>query len=129
MYDAGALMAADAQSRKVWTLHYACLQAGLLPIVPTLALARVFRDGARQANLSRLLKGCCELPLDGKLARRVGRLCEAASMDDDVDAVVTAVVALVATDHAAAVVTSDPGNLAHLLSHLQDDEQVEIVLV
>jgi hypothetical protein len=125
VYDAGALVAADRQSRRVWTLHYASLQAGSLPVVPTPALVQVFRDGARQVNLARLLKGCRELPLDGELARRAGRLCGAASMADVTDAVV----AVVAADHAAAVVTSDPGDLAHLLGHLQRGGQVEIVTV
>jgi hypothetical protein len=129
VYDVGALLAADAQNRRIWTLHYVSLQAGLLPVVPAVALAQIFRDGARQANLVRLLKGCRELPLDGELARRVGGLCETAGMDNTVDAIETAVVAVVAADHAATVVTSDPGDLAHLLSHLHRGEQVDIVLV
>jgi hypothetical protein len=125
VYDAGALVAADRQNRRIWTLHYASLEAGSLPVVPTPALVQVFRDGARQVNLARLLKGCRELPLDGALARRAGRLCGVASTADVTDAVV----AVVAVDFAAALVTSDPGDLAHLLGHLRSGGRVEIVKV
>lgn len=125
VYDAGALMAAGRQSRMVWTLHYASLQAGSLPVVPAPVLVQVFRDGARQVNLARLLKGCRELPLDGALARRAGRLCGDASTADVTDAVV----AVVAAEHAAALVTSDPGDLQHLLGHLRHGDRVEVVRV
>lgn len=70
VYDAGALVAADRQGRKIWTLHYTSLRGGSFPVVPTPALVQVYRDGARQVNLARLLKGCHELPLDGELAAR-----------------------------------------------------------
>lgn len=123
VYDAGALVAADRQGRKIWTLHYTSLQGGSFPVVPTPALVQVYRDGTRQVNLARLLKGCQELPLDGELARRAGRLCGAAGTADVTDAVV----AVVAADHAAAVVTSDPSDLTHLLGHLPNGRQVEVV--
>jgi hypothetical protein len=87
-------------------------------------LVQVYRDGAWQTNLARLLDGCREVPLYGEIARRAGRLCGLAGRSDVTDAVV----AVIAAEHAATVVTSDPDDLSHLLGHLRDGDRVEVVV-
>ena len=69
VYDSGALIAAERGSPRIWTLHKATVQAGESPLVPATTLARVWRK-RKQASLSRLLKGCSIVPLDGGMAAR-----------------------------------------------------------
>lgn len=125
VYDAGALLAADRGDRRLWALHRESIRLGSLPYVPTPVLVQAYRDGARQVNLARLLKGCREVPLDGAAARVAGRLCGSARTSDVTDAVV----AVLAADLSAALVTSDPDDLTHLLAHLDRGKQVELVVV
>lgn len=70
-YDAGALMAAERNDRRLWALH-----AGFLAeeVVPAPVLAQVWRGGSRQASLSQLLAMCLIEPLTDEQARRVGVL-------------------------------------------------------
>lgn len=125
VYDAGALVAADRRDRTLWRYHNRLLAREAFAVVPAPVLVQVWRDGARQANLARLLKGVHLLPLDGGTARAAGQLCGAASTSDVTDAVVAVVAAATAT----VVVTSDPDDLAHLLSHTTGGHRVELVIV
>lgn len=125
VYDAGALVAADRRDRGLWRLHDQLLERGALPLVPAPVLVQAWRNGSRQANLARLLKGVELLSLDGATARAAGRLCGAASTSDVTDAVV----AVVACTAPTVLVTSDPDDLAHLLAHIAGGDLVDLVAV
>lgn len=80
--------------------------------VPAAVVAQVWREGARQARLARLLRarGLAVQELDLDEARACGVLCGRSSTSDVVDASV----ALLARRHSAVVVTSDPDDLRRL---------------
>lgn len=109
LYDAGAMLAAERGDPEFIALHDEATSLGLRPIVPVVALARVWRGGP-QHRLSRLLKGCTVLPDDEKVGRAAGALCAAAGTSDVVDAIVV----VAAASLAALVVTSDPRDLRRL---------------
>jgi predicted nucleic acid-binding protein len=110
--DAGALLAFERNDGRVRRLvelaeeHHQRLHA------PAGVVARVWRDGARQARLARLIKsGSLHVhALDLDEARAAGVLAGSADARDVVDASV----ALLARRQNAVVVTSDPGDI-HLL--------------
>ncbi len=83
-YDTGALLAAEANGRLMWSLHRASLTRGLVPTVPAGVLGEAWRGGP-QAQLSRLLKGCGIEPLTEVQARAVGVLASRSGLDDTVD--------------------------------------------
>lgn len=79
-------------------------------IVPAGVLAQVWRGGP-QARLSQLLRGGVDVhALDEPAARAVGSLLRASGTSDVVDAHVV----LVARQHRAVIVTSDPDDLRRL---------------
>jgi hypothetical protein len=90
--------------------HRLFLADGIVPIVPTIVLGQVWRNVARAAAMSRLLKGCRLDPLDVVTAKLGGQLCGYAGTKDLADAVV----AVLAAQLAGAIVTSDPEDLRHL---------------
>lgn len=108
-YDAGALVAADRNDRRLAALHRRALERGVVPDVPVGVLAQGWRGGP-QAALSRILRSCRVVGLDEAGARRAGVLCSATGTSDIVDATVV--------DHALRlsdiVGTSDPGDLTRL---------------
>jgi hypothetical protein len=106
-YDAGALIAAERGDRQMWALHAGYLALEVLPTVPAVVLTQVWRDGRRQASLSRLLKPCQVEVLDGPGARRAGHLLSVTGGADVVDAIV----ADGALRRGDAVVTSDVEDL------------------
>ncbi len=108
--DAGALVALDRRRRDVWALLAAALADDEEILVLAPVVAQVWRDGARQANLSRALAGCEEVAYGPTLGRTAGRLLAAAGTADVVDAGV----AVLAAERAAVVVTSDPDDLHRL---------------
>jgi predicted nucleic acid-binding protein len=105
-YDAGALLAAEANQREIWAIHARSLQRGERPVVPAGVLAQAWRGGP-QAQLSRLLRGCRIEDLDEHRARAAGVACARSASRDIVDASVVAG-ALARGD---LVVTSDPDDL------------------
>ena len=106
VYDAGALVAAERRNNKMWALHEDALAAGIVPVVPAVVLAQVWRGGP-QAELSRLLKGCDVVGDDELIARAAGRACGVSDTSDVVDAIVV----VNAITRSALTVTSDPGDL------------------
>jgi hypothetical protein len=114
VYDAGMLIAAERSQTKVWRAHRAYLTAGGVPQVPAPVVAQVWRDGARQARLAQLLKGCDVAAMDETSAREVGELLGQAGTSDPVDGAV----AVLAARLGAAVATSDPDDIRHLLDRL-----------
>lgn len=110
--DAGALLALERGHRDVVVLFRAARVHATPIAIPAGVLAQVFRDGARQAPLSRLL-GCPNVevvPLDATAAKDVGRLLSARKQRDVVDASVV----LCARRRGHVVLTSDPDDLLAL---------------
>jgi predicted nucleic acid-binding protein len=107
--DSGALIHVERGGPLV--RQYVLLAArGVLDIVTSSAVvAQVWRGGARQARLARLLRSDLleELPLDAFVSRRIGALAAATGQKDVVDGHV----ALIAGDRDATILTSDPDDL------------------
>ena len=110
-YDAGALVAAERNDRRLWALHAGLLAEEITPTVPAPVLAQVWHGGSpRQAGLSRLLAMCLTEPLSAEQARRVGVLTARAHHPDIVDAAVVEG----AARRGDAIVTSDRGDLERI---------------
>jgi len=108
--DTGALIAAEANDRRMWALHARALQRGVLPVVPAGCIVEAWR-GSRQPNLARLLGGSEVDPLTGERARRAGALRR--TLPDTIGPV-DASVAETALRRGAAVVTADRSDLERL---------------
>lgn len=115
LYDRGALIAIgrSRNSARVED-HLVRLDRGDHIIVPAPVVAQVIRDPRRQARLMVTLRSCDIVPLEGSDARRVGRLLALSGTSDVVDGFV----AVKAAETGATVITSDPGDIRHLLSTL-----------
>lgn len=87
-YDAGALVAAERNDRRMWSLHAGLLAEEIVPTVPASVLAEAWRGGPRQASLSRLLVMCEVEAMTAAQARQVGILSGKAAHDNIVDVAV-----------------------------------------
>lgn len=116
--DAGALIALDRNDRAVWAMLRVAADDASTVQVPAGAIAQAWRDGRRQALLSRALAHCDEVPLDGVVARAAGLLCGRAGTADVIDASVAWTIAGVARHEGVAIATSDPDDMRQLLSVL-----------
>ncbi|MDA8284007.1 MAG: PIN domain nuclease [Actinomycetota bacterium] len=114
--DAGALVAFERNDRRVRRLVELAADHGRRLHVPAGAIGQVWRDGARQARLARLVKsGVLDVrALDLDEARAAGVACGLSGTADVIDASV----AILARRHGAIVVTSDPADLRRLDSGL-----------
>jgi predicted nucleic acid-binding protein len=112
--DAGALIALERGNRAVQALLERITRGGTKVLVPAGVVAEVWRDGARQARVAKLLAAAeCEVvPFDGQRARMAGVMLGIAGADDVVDASV--VVCARERGAAVPVVTSDPDDLRAL---------------
>ena len=119
--DTGALVGFERADRRVVAIVARALEHRDPLVVPAGVVARAWRDGARQARLSRLLgSSLCEvLVLDDRGARAAGQLCGIAATTDVVDASV----AVAARALGLRVVTSDPDDLHRL------DPRLDVVAV
>jgi predicted nucleic acid-binding protein len=109
--DAGALIAyerGEASVREILAVAYA---RGLVPTIPAVALAEVWRGDAKDARVARLLKACSIEALDERLARAAGRLRRATPGASTIDACI----AVGVSQRADAIATSDPQDLRRLL--------------
>ncbi|HUY86168.1 MAG TPA: PIN domain-containing protein [Acidimicrobiales bacterium] len=113
VYDAGVLIAAERNDRRVWSDHRIRLEMGVAPITTGPVVAQVSRTG-RQVQLRRFLRGCSVVPFAAEQAHAVGSLVGKASGSDIVDAHVV----LVASESGSKVLTSDPDDLWRLSSRL-----------
>lgn len=109
VYDAGALVAAERNDRRMWAEHRVRLELGLSVVVPAPVVAQVSRS-PKQVQLRRLLAGCEVVEFDEADAHAVGRILAQSKTNDVVDA---AVVVLAARRHAD-VVTSEVSDLTKL---------------
>ena len=121
-YDAGALIAAERNDRRLWALHRRALERGIVPTVPAGVLAQGWRGGP-QAQMSRLLAGCRIEDFDEARARSAGAACGVAGTSDVVDAAVV----VGAAARRNLVVTSDPGDLTLLRDALSVELQLQVI--
>jgi hypothetical protein len=110
VYDAGALVAAERNDRRLWADHRVRLEAGVVPVVPAPVVAQVSRS-PRQAQLRRLLRGCDVRALDESTAHAVGGLLGRSGTSDIVDATVVTL----AIAKQAQIVTSDRDDVSQLV--------------
>ena len=110
VYDAGALIALQRRSPRMLLLHRRALAGGSAPIVPTIVLGQVWRGFPREVGMATALTACRPHVLDVITAKLGGQLCGIAGTTDLADAVV----AVLAVRYRAAIVTSDPDELAVL---------------
>jgi len=108
--DAGALVAVDRRDRLFGAQLRVLQQQGTPVRVSSAVVGQVWRDGARQANLARVLAGVGVEALGRDDGRRIGELLAIAGSADVADAHV----ALMAAP-ADLVLTSDPGDIRTLL--------------
>jgi hypothetical protein len=107
--DAGALIAVERSDRELVALLKAEHRAGRVPVTHGGIVGQVWRDGARQARLARLLAAVEIAPLDDALGRRAGILLARTHTADVLDAAVV----LLATD-GDVIATSDVSDLSTL---------------
>jgi predicted nucleic acid-binding protein len=117
--DTGALIAFERNDRRVLRLVELAIAHGGTLHVPAGVVAQAWRDGRRQARLSKLIGSRCLAvrAFDLDEAKAAGALCGLRRTVDIVDASVV----LLARRHGAAVVTSDPDDLRQL------DSSVDLV--
>jgi hypothetical protein len=110
--DAGALVAFERNDRRVRRVIELAVEHSRQLHVPAGVVGQVWRDGARQARLARLLNSTVLSlhVLDLDEARAAGVLCGLSGTSDVIDASV----ALLARRHDAVVLTSDIDDLNRL---------------
>ena len=110
-FDAGVLIVARRDYRRVAAIVAAARQRGDVIVIPAPALAQVWRDD-RDATLGMLLRAVRVEPMDLPLARATGRLLGLSASTDVVDAAVVAS----AARRRDTVLTGDPSDLTRLAS-------------
>jgi hypothetical protein len=111
VYDAGVLIHADRNVRRVWAEHRVRLEAGIVPAVPAAVVAQTSRS-PRQASLRRLLRGCEVVALDEQIAHAVGALLGKAGTNDIADASVV----MLATERRTDIASDDAVDMRRLLA-------------
>ena len=108
--DTGALIALEGGSTRMAVLAEEALAGRTELAVPAGVLAQAWRGGARQARIARLLRASVTsvVPLDTRMALRVGARCTATGTADIADVSV----AICASDRGQPVITSDPDDIA-----------------
>jgi hypothetical protein len=111
-FDAGALIALDRGDRRIIALIREALAEHVEVRVPAGVVGQAWRNGSRQATLSRFLKAreVHIVGLDEHVARACGELCAAAGTADVIDASVV----IAARASGDIVLTSDPDDLTKL---------------
>jgi len=108
--DAGALVAVDKRDRVVGAM-LRVLQRDAVPVLTSAgAVAQVWREGRRQANLARVLPGLDVAVLGEVSAKKVGELLRQNRTDDLVDAHIALLV-----QQEDRVLTSDEPDIKALL--------------
>ena len=114
VYDSSALIAIDKRDAAALRRHESRLGRGHEVIVPAPVAAQVVRDPRRQARLMLTLRGCNVVSFAASQVTPVGTLLAGAGTSDVVDGLV----AITAAQAKAAVVTTDAGDITHLLKTL-----------
>lgn len=121
-YDTGALVAAEANDRRMWAIHARAVFRSHVPTIPAGVLAQGWRGGP-QPLLARLIEGCEVESLDEAGARLVGGTLARAATDDVVDASVV----VGALRRGDSVVTSDRGDIEHLAQSVR--RRVDVISI
>jgi len=121
-FDASALIALDRGDRTVVALLTVAAQQGNEVLTSSACVAQAWRDPARQARLTKALKGFLESPLDAPTARRCGLLLALSSTSDITDAAL----ALLA-QNGDTVLTSDPDDIERLLDVTGTEARIRAV--
>ena len=111
--DAGALIALEKNNRRMWARLEAAAEASMEVVVPSGALAQVWRGTTNQARLSQAFKTTRFGEFDA-VSRAAGELCHAARTSDPIDAAVV----INATGTTSVIVTSDPNDIRRLVRAL-----------
>jgi hypothetical protein len=122
VYNAGALVAADRGDRGLWALFAAAVTDRRLIVVPSPVLTQAWRGWPGQALLAKLLAGCRIVAPEEVVAKQAGVLLGLSGTSDAVDAIVVAV----AIALRAAVLTSDPDDINHLVACADTDVVVPV---
>ena len=117
--DAGGLIAIDRLDRKVGAMLRIVQQENLPVRTSAAVVAQVWRNGARQANLARVLAGVDSAPLDGTTGKLVGEILAGSATADVVDGHLGFIVRTGDT-----VVTSDDADIRRILSARKIDATV-----
>ena len=104
--DAGAFVAVEKNDRDMIAVIKSERLAGRAPVTHGGVIAQVWRGGARQAPIARLLPGLEVRAVDEPFGKRVGVLLGVARAADVVDAAV-----VLLADDGDEIYTSDPGDL------------------
>jgi hypothetical protein len=107
--DAGALIAIERADRRILKLLDRAQRDRVALRTSAAVVAQVWRDGARQARVSSILRAVLEVPLDHRRARAIGVVLAAARHDDVVDGSIVDV-----SVDGDLLVTSDPDDIAKL---------------
>jgi hypothetical protein len=108
--DAGALVAIDRGDRKVGAMLRIACEAKVPVRTSAAIVGQVWRDGAKQARLARVLSGIAVRPVDLDGGKQAGILLGKARTSDVVDAHVASMVA-----PGDRILTSDPDDIRRLL--------------
>jgi predicted nucleic acid-binding protein len=109
--DAGALIAYERGEERVREILAVAYARGLVPTIPAIALAEVWRGDAKDARVARLLKACSIEPVDERIARAAGPLRRTTPNAGTIDACI----AIGVRRRHDAIATSDPDDMRALL--------------
>lgn len=122
-YDTGALLAATNGHRAIWALHAGFLAEEIVPVVPALVLATVWRHDHGHVDLTRFLAMCEIEEMSAEQAKAVGRLA-GRSNHDDISNVTVVEGAIRRRD---AVATSNPADLRAIADSVGARLQIEAI--
>lgn len=109
--DAGALIAYERGGERIREILSVSYARGLVPTIPAIALAEVWRGDAKDARVARLIKACLVETLDERLARAAGSLRRNVPGAGAIDACI----AIGVRRRGDAIATSDPSHMRLLL--------------
>lgn len=112
VFDAGALIAYERAERDVVMITKRTQARRGSIVIPAAVVGQVWRDGARQPELAKLLGATSThvVALDEGRARAAGHLCGLTRTHDVIDAAVV----MCAREHDLPIVTSDPADMLRL---------------
>jgi predicted nucleic acid-binding protein len=109
--DSGALIALERNDRNLWAALKLSASRSADVLVPSTALAQVWRGTPAQARLAKALRYCVIASFDA-VTRAVGELCGRARTADICDAHV----AIIAATRGDVLYTSDPRDMRKLIA-------------
>lgn len=109
--DTGALIAYEREKERIREILTVAYARGLVPTIPAVALAEVWRGDAKDARVARLLKTCSIENIDERIARAAGSLRRTTPGANTIDACI----AVGVRRRGDAIATSDPGDMRALL--------------